>query len=148
MSVDKNVSEELMELLQDSTDGFTSAAERLANDDHAALAERFRRYATQRKEFYSELERLAAAYGDDLEESGSVKAAAHRVWMSVKDTLAGSNVDGILGAAASGEDYAMKTYGEALDQDISEGLRSVVVRQHGEVMAAHAEIKTLHSTSA
>lgn len=147
MSVDKRVSEDLMQLLQDSADGFTSAAEKIADAGAPELAMKFDAYAVQRRQFYTELETLAAAYGDDLEESGSVKAAAHRVWMTVQHTLSGSNPSGVLDAASNGEHHAVTAYANALDEDLSDGLRSVVAHQQGEIMTAHAEIKTLASTS-
>ena len=143
MSTDRSVTEDLMEVLQDGADGFNHAAERLRDTDRADLASTFTRFAQQRAEFYTELERLAAAYGDDVDESGSVKAAAHRAWMSVKDTISGSDPDGVLDAAEQGEDYAVNAYTEALDRDISPDLRSTVQRQFSAVKAAHDDVRAL-----
>lgn len=147
MSVDKNVTEELMELLQDSSDGFSAAAEKLADSDRPELGTEFRKYAAQRSTFYNELEALAAAYGDDLEESGSFKAAAHRVWMGAKDAISGSDPDGVLDAAEQGEEHAVSTYADALEQEISADLVTTVRRQLDEIQAVHTRVKALKASA-
>ena len=49
-----------MELLQDSSDGFTEASEKVADSERPELAAKFAAYASQRSAFYKELEVLAA----------------------------------------------------------------------------------------
>jgi len=144
VSVDKYVTEDLMELLQDSIDGLTAAADMLAETGRSDLAARFRGFGAQRARFYTELEALAAAYGDDIEESGSTRASVHRVWMSVNDTLSGSDPAGVLEAAVVGEEHAASTYAHAMEQDISLGLREVLERQFPEIRKAHVEVRILN----
>ena len=147
MSNDKNVTEKLIEVLKDGADGYADAAEKLRDSNRADLAPTFETYANQRATFASELERLAATYGDDVEESGSVKAKAHRLWMSVKDTLSGSDPDGVLDAAEQGEDHAVKEYEEALAEEISANLRTIIQRQFVDVQAAHDAVKALRDSA-
>ncbi len=63
--------------------------------------------------------------------------------MSLKDALSGSDPEGVLDAAESGEDHAIKAYKKALDADISAGLRTVVQRQATEVKAAHDKVRAM-----
>ncbi len=147
MSTDRNVTENLIEILEDGAKGFSDAAEKLRDSNRADLAPMFDRFAMQRARFSSELEQMAARYGDDIDEDGSVKATIHRMWMSVKDTLSGSDPDGVLDAAEQGEDYAVKVFEEALEQDISPDLRTTVQRQYADVKAAHDEVSTLRSAT-
>ena len=91
MSTDAKVSKDLMQTLEDGRKGFAEAADKLADTDRANLAPRFRDFSEQRASMYAELDLLAAAYGDDLEESGSAAAALHRGWMSVKDAITGDS---------------------------------------------------------
>lgn len=147
MSVDSRVSKDLVETLQDGRKGFADAAERLTDSDHAAWATTLRRFSDQRAQFAAELEQLGAAYGDDVDNDGSVAAKAHRGWMALKDALTGSKPDGVIDACVSGEDHAVKEYEDALGKDLSEGLRTVVQRQLGEIQAARTELKGLqHAT--
>lgn len=147
MSVDKKVTEDLVETLKDGQTGFADAAQRLESTDRAEWATTLRRLSGQRGEFVVELERLAATYGDDVDESGSIAAKAHRGWMAVKDKLSGSDADGVLGAAVSGEDHTVSEYDEALGKDLSIDLRTVVERQAGAVKAAREEIKALQNAA-
>ena len=148
MSTDKKVTKDLIETLEDGKKGFTQAADKLADSDRPDLTAKFREYADQRATFSAELETMAAAYGDDIDEDGSVLAAAHRGWMSLKDALSGSDPDGVIDAAESGEEHAVKEYQKALDEDdISPELRQVVQRQKADIEAAHAEIKRLRQAT-
>jgi uncharacterized protein (TIGR02284 family) len=90
---------------------------------------------------------MAAAYGDDIDEDGSIGAAVHRGWISVKDAVAGADADGVLNAAITGEDHAISEYGDALDQEISPELRDVVVRQLAAIEAVRAEVAALSKTA-
>jgi uncharacterized protein (TIGR02284 family) len=147
VSVDSRVSKDLVETLQDGRKGFADAAERLTGSDHAAWATTLRRFSDQRAQFASELEQLGAAYGDDVENDGSAAAKAHRGWMALKDALTGAKPDGVIDACISGEDHAVSEYEDAVGQDLSEGLRTVVQRQLGEIQAARTELKGLqHAT--
>ena len=89
MSTDEKVTKDLIQTLEDGTNGFQSAAEKLSDSDRADLATRFTTYSAERSQFADELRSMAAAYGDQINESGSVAATAHRGWMAVKDTSHG-----------------------------------------------------------
>ncbi len=143
MSTDAKVTKDLMQTLEDGRKGFADAADKLADTDRADLAPRFREFSEQRASMYAELDRLAAAYGDDLDEDGSAAAALHRGWMSLKDALTGSSADGVLDAAEQGEDHAVSDYRDALDKDLSLGLAEVVRRQLIDITATHDEVKRL-----
>lgn len=143
MSTDAKVTKDLMQTVEDGRNGFADAADKLADTDRPDLAPRFRDFSEQRSAMYTELETLAAAYGDDLDEDGSVAAALHRGWMSLKDTLTGSSADGVLEVAEQGEEHAVNEYRKALDEDVSPALADVVRRQLVEITAVHDEVKRL-----
>jgi len=143
MSTDAKVTKDLMQTVEDGRNGFADAADKLADTDRPDLAPRFRDFSEQRSAMYSELENLAASYGDDLNEDGSVAASLHRGWMSLKDALAGSSADGVLDAAEQGEGHAVSEYRKALDEEVSPELAEVVRRQLVEITAVHDEVKRL-----
>lgn len=147
MSTDENVTKDLIETLEDGKDGFTRAADKLADSDRPELSTTFRDYAAQRASFAAELRSMAAGYGDRIEESGSIAAAIHRGWMSLKDALAGSSPEGVLDAAEQGEDHAVGEYHRALKADISPELRAVVQRQYTAVKAAHDHVRSLRDAA-
>jgi len=143
MSTDAKVTKDLMQTVEDGRNGFADAADKLADTDRPDLAPRFRDFSEQRSAMYSELENLAAKYGDDLDEDGSAAAALHRGWMSLKDALAGSSADGVLDAATQGEDHAVSEYRKAIDEELSPELAEVVRRQLVEITAVHDQVKQL-----
>jgi uncharacterized protein (TIGR02284 family) len=148
MSTDEAVTKDLVQTLEDGEQGFAKGADKLTETDAPELAATFRRYSEQRRSFSAELRGMAAGYGDHVEESGTVAAAVHRGWMSLKDALAGSDPKGVLDAAEQGEDHAVKEYDKALEADISAGLRTVVERQRIEVRAAHDDVRALRDAHA
>lgn len=148
MSTDRRVTKDLIETLEDGKDGFARAADKLADSDQPELSTRMRTFSEQRAGFSAELEQMAAAYGDDIDEDGSVGGAVHRGWMAVKDAISGSDPSGVLAAAEQGEDHAVSEYQDALEKDISPELRSVVERQFAAVQVAHDEVKSLRNAHA
>lgn len=143
MSTDARVTKDLMETLEDGREGFNKAAEEMANNGRSDYAAEFRRIADERAKFYTELEQMAAAYGDDIDPDGTVAGTLHRVWMGVRDTLAFDDVEAVLKTAEQGEDHAVSEYEKALESDISAGLRTAVERQFGAVKAAHDKVRNL-----
>lgn len=143
MSNDAAVTKDLIKVLEDGRDGFATGADKLEADGEAELAATFRQRSQQRGAFADELQALAAAYGDQIDESGSVAAAIHRGWLIVKDAIAGSDPKGVLDAAEQGEDHAVSEYRKAVAEDISPELRLVIERQQAEVLAAHNQVKAL-----
>lgn len=147
MSKDAKAAKELVETLRDGERGYTQAAERVRDGEHAEWGTTLERLARQRAEFRAEIVALGHEYGDDVDESGTATAALHRGWMALKDALTGDDPQGVLGAAVTGEDHAVAEYDKALEQDLSDGFRSVVERQRTAVRAARDEVKALQQAS-
>ncbi len=148
MSTDERVTKSLITTLEDGQRGFASAADRLTDSNQPGLAAEFMRFSEQRARFASELRTMAASYGDDVDPGGSMAAVVHRGWMAVKDALSGSDASGVLDAAEQGEDHAVAEYRQALTEDLSGGLRSVVERQYTEVQEAHRLVRSLRDQAA
>ena len=142
MSTDKEVTKELMETLEDGRLGYEKSVERLA-DEHPTIASRLGAAAKQRSEMYEELQTIASAYGDDLEESGTVAAKVHRGWLALKDALTGDSAEAVLHAAMTGEKHAIEQYEEALSEDLSPEFRPVIQRQLVKIRAALSELESL-----
>ena len=148
MSSDKSVTKDLILTLEDGKAGYAKAAEKAQESEHPEIVSVFRELSKQRSDFASELSALAAAYGDDIEQQGSVVGTIHRGWMTIKDALAGSSISGLLDAAVQGEAHAVKQYEEALTEDISPELRVVIVRQFDDVRAAEGQILAMQKVNA
>ncbi len=147
MSADEKAAKELVETLKDGRTGFASAAEKLRDSDRPEAAATMQRLSEQRAGFANDIVAMGHEYGDDVDESGTVTAALHRGWLSLKDALTGDDASGVLGAAVTGEDHAVSEYEKALEQDLSDGFRTVVQQQHAAIVAARDEVKALQRTS-
>jgi uncharacterized protein (TIGR02284 family) len=147
MSDDAKAAKELVETLKDGERGFADSADRLRDGEHPEWATTLRRFSDQRAGFWREIVDMGHDYGDDVDESGTVAAAVHRGWISLKDTLTGDDAEAVLKAALTGEDHAVSEYEDALEMDLSAGFREVVVRQQAAVIAARDEVKALQIAS-
>lgn len=145
MSTDRNVTDQLVTTLEDGRKGFAAGADRLRENGAERLAAVFDTCAAERARFADELTSLASSYGDDIEESGSTLGTLHRGWMTVLDTISGSSIDGVLNAALEGERHTAKHFDEALQADISDDLRSVVVHQATDIGQVRARLEALEA---
>ena len=148
MSKDAAVTRDLIQTLEDGKDGFAKGADKLQGDEAMQIATTFRELSARRGELSGELQVLAKNHGEAADESGTVAAALHRGWMSLKDVVAGSDPKGVLDVAEQGEDHAIKEYEKALEADISPELRTVVERQLVDVQRAHDQVKALRDAHA
>ncbi|MDO9352188.1 MAG: PA2169 family four-helix-bundle protein [Solirubrobacteraceae bacterium] len=147
MTDDAKAAKELVETLTDGEKGFADSAEKLRDSDHPEWATVLDRLSEQRKDFQREIVAVGHEYGDDVDNSGTLAAKAHRGWLSLKDALTGDSSDGVLKAVLTGEDHAVSEYDDALEKDLSDGFREVVTRQRAAVVSARDEVKALQTAS-
>lgn len=147
MSVDQSVTQDHVKIAEDGKEGYAKAANELADSDRPDLAPTFTRLSEQRATFSTELQALAATYGDNVKETGSAAAALHRGWMAIRDAVTGSGPDSVLKTAIQGEEHAVEAYENALKEDISADTRSIASRQLTEIQAARAELQRLLETT-
>ena len=148
MSADAKVAKDLVETLRDGEKGFSASAEKLGDSERPEWARTMTRLSEQRADFAREIVEMGHDYGDDVDESGSALAAVHRGWLSLKDAVTSDDPEAVLDAAVQGEDHTVKAYEKGLEEsDLSDGFRTVVQRQHGEIVAARDEVKGLSQAS-
>jgi uncharacterized protein (TIGR02284 family) len=135
----------LIETLKDGQEGFKQAAEGVKDLQLKSL---FNQFAQQRARFASELQSEAASLGEfKPEDSSSAAGAMHRAWINIKSAVTSGDDHAILAECERGEDSAVNEYQEAMDEDISAPIRSIIERQYREVKSAHDRIKMLRDTA-
>jgi uncharacterized protein (TIGR02284 family) len=130
----------LLETARDGEKGFNEAAESTDNPDLRATLQGF---AAQRAAFVTELTQLIQSVGGDPHETGHIAGAVHRGWMNVKEAFSKREDKAILEECERGEDYAKKSFTEALDEPLPENIRTVVQRMASEVKMAHDRVRGL-----
>lgn len=140
--------EELLAAVENGRRGFAEAADKLDADGHPALAADMRDLAEQRLRMSNELKALAASEGPPIEAGeGTVAGAMHRTLMGLRDALTGDDPYAVLAAAEQGEDHAVSEFEKALAEELPMTVRTVVQRQHEEVLTAHERVRALRDNS-
>ncbi|HEX6990294.1 MAG TPA: PA2169 family four-helix-bundle protein [Gemmatimonadales bacterium] len=135
-----DVLNQLLETARDGEKGFNEAAESTDNPDLRATLQGF---AAQRAAFVTELTQLIQSVGGDPHETGHIAGAVHRGWMNVKEAFSKREDKAILEECERGEDYAKKSFTEALGEPLPENIRTVVQRMASEVKMAHDRVRGL-----
>jgi len=134
---------ELIETSKDGENGFRKAAQDARDPQLKSL---FTTCAQRCADGARELQQVVRANGGDPEKSGSVAAALHRGWISLKESVASRDDKAILEEVERGEDYAKAQYRKALEQDLPADIRDVVQRQYEGVLANHDKVRTLRNS--
>ena len=135
-----DVLNQLLETSRDGEKGFTDAAKHV---DSPELRSTLQGFATQRAGFVTELTQLIQSLGGDPHASGHLAGALHRGWMNLKEAVSTRDTKAILEECERGEDYAKKTFSEALNEPLPETIRAVVQRMSSEVKMVHDRVRDL-----
>ncbi|GEO03676.1 hypothetical protein AAE02nite_13400 [Adhaeribacter aerolatus] len=139
---------DLVETAKAGMKGYETAAENVENPQIKAELSRL---AQQRASFVSELETNARQYGIETRNDNTVEGvvmdaanAVHRGWINLKSAISGNSTSAILNECENGDAAALKTYEEALKvQDLPMDVRSVIERQHHDILEAKNRLTTL-----
>lgn len=119
----------------DSANGFEEAANDARSERFKTM---FREYGSERRQCVSSLQQEVRRLGGTPEDDGSVKAAAHRTWLNLKDAVTGESDKQIVEEVENGEDYIKDKYEEALrDDKLSATARSVITEAFESVRKGH-----------
>lgn len=125
----------------DSANGYEEAAK---NTHSADLGSQFAEFARDRLAVVTMLQDEVRRLGGTPELKGTVKAAAHRRWLDLKNAVAGSDA-AVLQEVENGESYIRTKYEAALgDGKLSTDSRDVVSRAFDSVLAGHDRARALN----
>jgi uncharacterized protein (TIGR02284 family) len=142
---DKTIIETLNELIATSMDGEKGFARAAQDTREPELAGVFKQGEESCRLATAELQDQVRQLGGDAAESGSMKAAAHRGWISIKTAVTSRDDAAILEECERGEDYAKARYAEAMKLDLPEPALALVERQYQGVMANHDRVRDLRN---
>ena len=135
--------EQLQDLIRiniDSCRGFEQAAETI---ESRSIANLFGQMAKDRRGHADQLRRLVELTDEEAEDSGSIKGAIHRWWLTARGTLNGGDDHVVLIEAERGEDAIVKCYQDALDAIVEPAVRRLVADQLAEVKRGHDAVRSL-----
>ena len=137
--------QDLVQINIDSRDGFREAAGQITD---AALATYFRELADQRAQQAEELQTYVQLNNERPVRDGSFLAAVHRSWLSIRDSLTGTDVHAVLAEAERGEDAIKGAYEEGLKETAGSAINDVLQSQYAQVKAAHDRVRDLRDAHA
>ena len=97
--------------LIDSRDGYEQSAELADNSAHKQL---FSSQIERRSRNADEVRSFLTKNGETIDDDGSILAAAHRTWLSLKDTVTTGD-DKILAEIIRGEETLLEAYDKAIE---------------------------------
>jgi uncharacterized protein (TIGR02284 family) len=131
---------DLIETSKDGEEGFRSSAEHV---DDARLRDFFLRRSKEVGESVRELQGLVSALGGVPVNATSIGGTLHRRWIDLKTALTANDNLAVLNETERGEDVALAAYRDALEIDLPQEIRAVVIRQLEGVKRNHGLVKQL-----
>lgn len=128
----------LIETTLDSAFGYYEAAK-----DSSRYAPMFQSRADERREVATNLQQQVRALGGEPEDDGTVMGAAHRMFVNLRNTIAGGD-KAVVDEVERGEDHIKAKYEDALkDSDITPTTRQVIQAAYTSVKTGHDQMRDL-----
>jgi len=141
-SHDISVLNSLIETTIDSVDGYRRSAQEATNSRFSA---EFLDRANEREQVVSQLRDRVRQLGGNPEDDGSVLAAAHRAFLTLRDRVTGSDDKSVIAEVDHGETYLNGKWETALqDGRLSSETRSIVHRAYDSVREGRDRFRRLH----
>jgi len=130
----------LVEITIDSADGYEEAAKDAESSRFKTL---FQSRAQERRAIVSDLQEEVRRLGGTPDDDGSILAAAHRVFLNLRDALTKGD-EAVVKTVEDGEDHIKAKYEKALgDVDIQPETRRVIEEAYAKVKAGHDQMRDI-----
>ena len=141
-SHDISVLNSLIETTIDSVDGYRRSAQEATN---SRFSSEFLDRANEREQVVSDLRDRVRQLGGNPEDDGSVLAAAHRAFLTLRDRVTGSDDKSVIAEVDHGESYLNRKWETALqDGRLSAETRTIVQRSYDSVREGRDRFRRLH----
>lgn len=143
---DVSVLNGLIETTLDSVDGYRRSAEEATQ---SRFASEFMSRANEREQVVRQLQDEVRRLGGNPEDDGSVLAAAHRAFLTIRDRATGSDDAAVIAEVDHGETYLRGKWEAALKDDkLSPETRSAITRCYDSVREGQQKWHALHQNMA
>ena len=130
----------LVETTIDSADGYAEAAKDANSTRYKDL---FEKRAQERRSVASELQDEVRRLGGDPKDDGTILAAAHRVFVNLRDSLSKGD-EAVINEVESGEDFIKAKYEKAMgDTDVDAQTRAVIEKAWTSVKSGHDQMRDI-----
>lgn len=151
MITNKEIVDDLNELVKINNDRIHGYEEAVKDTEDAQLDDLFRHMIIQSEQFRSQLaehivriDGLAVADVD----STDLTSKLHRAWIDIKSAVTGKDRESILSSVEFGENAAVESYEDAIAKDhIPAYIKEDLQKQLSELKGAYDKIKGLHQSA-
>lgn len=146
MSQDKAIAvlNTLVEINNDRIEGYETASKETEEADLKTLFFHLSQTSLKcKRELVYEIRKLG---GTPIEETTTTTGKLYRVWMDIKAAFTGNDRKAILNSCEYGEDVALDTYHDALNNNLeylSSDQQALLTKQHLLIKEGHDKIKAL-----
>ena len=135
----------LLTINNDRIKGYETALDETKDADLKSLFTQFIQTSqTAKKELETELVKL----GEDPDDGTRLDGKIYRAWMDVKSAVTGNDRTAILSSCEYGEDVALNSYKDALEQEHLDGMyRPMIESQKTMIKMEHDRVKSLRDSS-
>ena len=125
----------------DSADGYREAANDAQSDRFRSI---FMERADERDDVVEQLSDRVRELGSDPANNGTTRAAAHRVFMNLREAVTGTDDTAIISEVERGEDHIKAKYEDALtDKDLSTETMGIVRECFTSVKSGHDQMRDM-----
>ncbi|MET0338084.1 MAG: PA2169 family four-helix-bundle protein [Caulobacter sp.] len=130
----------LVETTIDSADGYEAAAKEA---DGARFKDLFEKRAQERRTIATELQQEVRRLGGEPKDDGTILAAAHRVFLNLKDAVTKGD-QAVIDEVEAGEDHIKAKYEKALgDTDVEVQTRAAIEKAWTSVKSGHDQMRDI-----
>lgn len=133
---------DLIRVNNDRIAGYEKAAKETKDED-ADLRGLFNSMAEESRDLAAALTNYVQVTGENTTKGTSVSGKIYRVWMDIKATFTGNDRKAILASCEAGEDAAQRAYEKALEEELSEEGRQIIIEQKNKLRRSHDKVKKL-----
>ena len=133
----------LIETTIDSAEGYEEAAKDSESGRYSAT---FQSRASERHQVTSTLQQQVRVLGGKPDDSGTVLASAHRVFVNLRKSISKGDV-AVVDEVERGEDHIKAKFEDALkDNELSAATKQVIVGAYASVKNGHDQMRDLKHT--
>ena len=130
----------LVETTLDSAAGYAEAAKDADSNRYKTL---FDQRAQERRTVATELQDEVRRLGGEPKDDGTILAAAHRVFVNLRDSLSKGD-EAVINEVESGEDFIKARFEKAmLDTDVDAHTRAVIEKAWTSVKSGHDQMRDI-----
>jgi uncharacterized protein (TIGR02284 family) len=134
-----SVLNDVIEILNDRIEGYERAMKDVDFED-VDLKAMFSNLIHESRNYRNEVIQEISSLGGEPERGTTTSGQIHKAWMDLKAAFTGKDRESILSSCEFGDNAALDTYRDALDEDIPANVREVLMRQMNSIQRTHDSI--------